>query len=50
MTTNPRSIAFDAENGRLICELCFEWVAFDELHTDTSGDKWDICAECGLNN
>lgn len=49
MTTNPRSFAFDAANKRLICELCVEWVSFDNLWVDENGDKWDICMKCGQN-
>ena len=48
MTTNPGSLAFDAKSEQLICEICVEWISFDDLYTDEKGDKWDICSSCGL--
>lgn len=47
MTTNPRSPAIDTDNRRLICEICIEWVGFDDLYRDDNGDAWDVCRECG---
>jgi peptidyl-tRNA hydrolase, PTH2 family len=47
MTTNPRSLAFDAENQRLICEECVTWTSFDDLYVDEAGHRWDICEWCG---
>lgn len=47
MTTNPRSLAFDAENRRLICETCIEWTPFGGLYVDANGDRWDVCRSCG---
>lgn len=47
MTTNPKSIAFDAERRMLLCEIGVEWTSFDELYVDEAGDKWDMCRQCG---
>lgn len=47
MTTNPKSLAFDAVAKMLICELCVSWVRFDELYKDKSGVVWDVCVPCG---
>lgn len=46
MTTNPRSLAFDEKNHRLICEIHIGWTDFDDLYVDTTGQKWDICKDC----
>lgn len=47
MTTNPDSLAFDAEGKRLVCEVCTEWTDFADLYRDTEGTVWDICKSCG---
>lgn len=47
MTTNPNSLAFDAENEKLICEECVEWTDFTDLYIDENGDRWDTCRWCG---
>lgn len=47
MTTNPKSLAFDVDNRRLICEICTEWVSFGDLYRDKNGDAWDVCQKCG---
>lgn len=46
MTTNPRSLAYDGAGRRLICEVCVEWTAFEDLYVDAQGQRWDVCRPC----
>ena len=47
MTTNPRSLAYNEEKQMLVCEICIEWTPFEKLYVDGSGNRWDICSDCG---
>ncbi|MCR4340280.1 MAG: hypothetical protein NUW01_10395 [Gemmatimonadaceae bacterium] len=40
--------AEEHEHGRcLYCCLCFETLTPDECWADESGDRWDMCRDCG---
>ncbi len=32
----------------VMCSICFEWTALDDLETDSDGTKWDICKTCAV--
>lgn len=29
-----------------MCCLCFEYIPYDELYVDFTGQKWDMCKPC----
>jgi hypothetical protein len=31
----------------VMCAVCFNRFNMDELFTDSTGDTWDICQDCG---
>jgi hypothetical protein len=34
-------------DGLVLCCICFGRFEQGELHTDTDGYRWNICADCG---
>lgn len=32
-----------------MCCICFGWSTHDELWVDATGQKWDVCETCGIN-
>lgn len=36
-----------AENGKFMCEICFDAKSWEEAHEDAEGQRWTVCrGEC----
>lgn len=38
----------DMVPGHKMCCLCFEYIPYEELYVDSTGQKWDMCQPCGV--
>ena len=43
--TDPR---LTRTRTHFICQLCVDWVENEQAYEDLNGDKWDVCAPCGI--
>lgn len=32
----------------MMCCICFEYIPLEDLWTDESGQRWDVCKSCNL--